>query len=38
MAARTTFEKDGLDRTVLGIAANIPSLDESNASHLSAMM
>jgi uncharacterized protein YndB with AHSA1/START domain len=38
MAGRFTFEQDGPDRTVLVIAAHIPDLDESKASHLSAMM
>jgi uncharacterized protein YndB with AHSA1/START domain len=38
MAGRFTFHKDGPDRTVLTIAADIPGLDESKASHLSAMM
>jgi hypothetical protein len=38
MDGRTTFETDGPDRTVLVIAADIPSLDVSMASHLSAMM
>jgi uncharacterized protein YndB with AHSA1/START domain len=38
MAGRFTFQQDGPDRTVLVIAADIPDLDESKASHLSAMM
>ena len=38
MAGRVTFEESGPDRTVLAIAADIPGLDESKASHLSAMM
>jgi hypothetical protein len=36
MGGRVTFEQDGPDRTVL--AADIPGVDESKASHLSAMM
>lgn len=38
MAGRFTFQQDGPDRTVLVIAADIPDLEESKASHLSAMM
>ena len=38
MAGRVTFQQTGPDRTVLAIAADIPGLDESKASHLSAMM
>ena len=38
MAGRVTFQKTGPDRMVLAIAADIPGLDESKASHLSAMM
>jgi len=38
MAGGVTFEKDGPDRTVLAITADIPDLDKSKADHLSAMM
>jgi hypothetical protein len=38
MRGRVTLEKDGPDRTVLRIATDIPGLDESKASHLSALM
>jgi uncharacterized protein YndB with AHSA1/START domain len=38
MRGRVTFEEDGPDRTLLRIATDIPGLDESKASHLSAMM
>jgi hypothetical protein len=38
MAGRVTFEKAGSQRTVLAVAADVPDLDESKASHLSAMM
>ena len=38
MGGRATFQQTGPDRTVLAIPADIPGLDESKASHLSAMM
>ena len=38
MEGRATFDEDGPDRTVLRISTDIPGVDDSQSSHLSAMM